>query len=715
MPVRDPITASSGSAEASYEGIEAQADSDRPQSQHGAEGDHDPSRDEVEKSKSETELSRVANRISEVDFQHEVTDEGSRPPLPPRPKNFDLLHPGGSLQRPTRPKFQSTPTTALSFTDIYTQSHQDGSRETFTAPVEPPSSGKSPRGFESIRKFKDWAGSEGDDSASIRSYAPTLETGGDVESLLSEVLERSEESSAWKILSSHVEKPDPFESIPYDDDSIIADFEQEFDELDELYKEGDNEGSKTQNAHIDKLLIDYIEQLLSLWKSKRKHFIILSSAGKPIYNRHGDDNLISGYIGIIQTVISFYENAKDRLKTFTAGTARFVVMAEGPLYLVAISKLGENEAQLRVQLEALYMQILSTLTLPTLTHLFSNRPSTDLRRPLQGTEPLLSALADTFTRGSPPTLLSALECLRIRKSHRQVINNTLLQKRCESLLYGLIVAGGRLVSVVRPRRHSLHPSDLQLIFNMLFEADGIKAGGGENWIPLCLPGFNKNGYLYMYVSFIDSADTESEAPDSETAHAKSGNHDEVAVLLISANKESFYDLRTMRDAVIQDLDANGSMAIIKSAVRHGRPSATDIVPGTVLHHFLYKSRANVQFAMPSYEPHFTTLLARRKLLSLYHTLHATVHAKNAHLKIHHCVSRGSVSLAWMAPLFELYCVAGPQASRNALAQSANKVLQWAQQEEERIFIIGGAVSNFLSYEGFYIFTDSITIGVLKKL
>lgn len=223
-------------------------------------------------------------------------------------------------------------------------------------------------------------------------------------------------------------------------------------------------------------------------------------------------------------------------------------MSEGPLYLVAISKLGESDSQLRVQLDALYMQILSTLTLPTLTHLFSNRPSTDLRRPLQGTEPLLSALADTFTRGSPPTLLSALECLKIRTSDRQVINNTLLKTRCDSLLYGLIVAGGRLVSVVRPKRHSLHPSDLQLIFNMLFEAEGVKAGGGENWIPLCLPGFNKNGYLYMYVSFLEAGDGND---DARSKDSERGRQDEVAVLLISAKKDSFFDLRKMRDAVVE--------------------------------------------------------------------------------------------------------------------------------------------------------------------
>jgi len=199
-----------------------------------------------------------------------------------------------------------------------------------------------------------------------------------------------------------------------------------------------------------------------------------------------------------------------------------------------------------MQLEALYMQILSTLTLPTLNRLFSVRPSTDLRRPLQGTESLLSSLADSFTRGSPSTLLSALECLTIRKSHRQTINNNLLKSRAESLLYGLVVAGGRLVSVVRPKKHSLHPGDLHLLFNMIFEADGVKTGGGESWIPVCLPGFNSAGYLYMYVSFLDLRSSADRGADKDT-----NKDDSVAIILISADKESFYALRDMRDSVVE--------------------------------------------------------------------------------------------------------------------------------------------------------------------
>ena len=275
---------------------------------------------------------------------------------------------------------------------------------------------------------------------------------------------------------------------------------------------------------------------------------------------------MSGHLGVLQTFISFFEGSDDQLKGFSAGSARLVVLSKVPLYLVAISKLGENDSQLRIQLEALYMQILSTLTLPNLSNIFSKRPSTDLRRPLQGTENLLSALADSFTRGSPSTLLSSLECLRLKNRHRQSINNIMLQAKCKSLLYGLLVAGGRLVSVIRPRTHSLHPGDLQLIFNMLFEAGGVKASEGENWIPMCLPGFNKNGYLHMYVSFLDVFD---EKEREEAQLSTTTKTDRIAILLISADKEGFYELREMRNKVVEVSSRARSLSLSLISAGHG--------------------------------------------------------------------------------------------------------------------------------------------------
>lgn len=585
----------------------------------------------------------------------------ARPPLPPRPSELSLMQTGSTTSHGsrglTRPDLMAGATTAVSMTDVNSFNRPDGSKELRTAPSRVSSS-------PSIRPSTSKGTSEvEEDTSSIRSYAPFGRSVQEAESIFDGEL-REEQG-----LSSPTSEGGLFERDPDNiQDEGDVDFDKEFEDI-------DDETVGEDVAH-------------SLWKAKRKHFIILSAAGKPIYTRHGSDAVISNYVGIIQTIISSFADNADQLRSFQADGVRFVVLSQTNLFLVGITSLPESEAQVRLQLDALYMQILSTLTLPTLTHIFSVRPSSDLRRPLQGTEVLLSSLADSFTRGSPSTLLSALECLKIRKSHRQVINNTMIKARVDDLLYGLVVAGGRLVSVIRPKKHSLHPSDLQLIFNMIFEAEGIKAGGGDSWVPICLPGFNKTGYLYMYVSFLDmGGDHVRELGENE----RIAQGDSVAIILLSANKESFEDLHSMKNYLVHEFRRNRSMHIIHSAVQAGRPAPTDIIAGTVLRHFLYKSKGNVQFFMPSYSPNFETLKQRRRLLSLYHKMHASVHAKHAAVKVVHSISTSATALAWVTPMFELYCVAGPSASRNALAQSANKVVQWVQREEERIFIIGGAV------------------------
>jgi hypothetical protein len=68
-----------------------------------------------------------------------------------------------------------------------------------------------------------------------------------------------------------------------------------------------------------------------------------------------------------------------------------------------------------------------------------------------------------------------------------------------------------------------------------------------------------------------------------------------------------------------------------------------------------------------------------------------LHAKPASLKVIHQISTTNIALAWSTPLFELYCVAPVTTSRAALAQAAMNVVQWVRREEERVFIIGGAV------------------------
>ena len=192
-----------------------------------------------------------ATSQSVLTSSHPDADDEHYPPSPPRPGNLDLLqegtYSGGSglskREQPSRPNLQSTATTALSRTDIHTQSYQDGSCETYAASVETTPRSKPAGVFGSIRRIQGLNGSEGGDSTSVKSYLPTSEAGGDVESLLGEVTGASQENSTWKLFSQQHEAPNPFDLIKFEDDEATVDFYREFDEIRCPESDEQNEGS----------------------------------------------------------------------------------------------------------------------------------------------------------------------------------------------------------------------------------------------------------------------------------------------------------------------------------------------------------------------------------------------------------------------------------------------------------------------------------------
>jgi hypothetical protein len=81
----------------------------------------------------------------------------------------------------------------------------------------------------------------------------------------------------------------------------------------------------------------------------------------------------------------------------------------------------------------------------------------------------------------------------------------------------------------------------------------------------------------------------------------------------------------------------------------------------------------------------------RRLVSLYSSLHTAVHNKTAHLKVHYACAKDAVALGWVTREYEVYCVAGAGSGRETVAKAAQEVVRWVRREEERVFIIGGAV------------------------
>lgn len=93
---------------------------------------------------------------------------------------------------------------------------------------------------------------------------------------------------------------------------------------------------------------DYMQS--AEWINQPKHVFVLSSAGKPIYSRHGnEDKLVTTY-GVLQVLVSVIQVEQDVIRAIHAGNTKFVFLIKGPLILVTISKTTESVSQLILQL-----------------------------------------------------------------------------------------------------------------------------------------------------------------------------------------------------------------------------------------------------------------------------------------------------------------------------------------------------------------------------
>ncbi|CAG8533827.1 3490_t:CDS:10, partial [Paraglomus brasilianum] len=322
------------------------------------------------------------------------------------------------------------------------------------------------------------------------------------------------------------------------------------------------------------------------WARHRKHFFILSSAGKPIYTRYGDESRISPYMGVVQAIVSFFADGDDSIKCINAGRHKLVFLLKAPLYLVAVSRTNESESQLRNQLSYLYNQIIYVVTSAHLTKVFEQRTNFDLRRLIAGTEVFLDNLSSTMG-DDLGFLFGSIECMRMNKELREKVATVVQSIKRKELLYAMLMTDNKLITLLRPRKHSLHPSDLHLIFNMVNGSSAFQAV--ESWIPLCLPKFNSKGFLHAYVSYITS---------------------NVCLLLVSPDKGMFFELAEAKSVVVEKLTLDGTLTFVEEIARNDGYAIADI-GAPALRHFLYKSKPHVQHTMPMFTPPYDNPRERR--------------------------------------------------------------------------------------------------------
>ena len=123
------------------------------------------------------------------------------------------------------------------------------------------------------------------------------------------------------------------------------------------------------------------------WELERKHIFILSSSGKPIFSRYGDEQELVTTFGLLQAVISITttsnsdnnnNNNTDQIKMIRAGNRKFIYYIKKSIYFILITSTNEPEIILIKHLKFLNKIILLVLT-SKVYDVYKKKSSADIR------------------------------------------------------------------------------------------------------------------------------------------------------------------------------------------------------------------------------------------------------------------------------------------------------------------------------------------------
>ncbi|EGG01936.1 uncharacterized protein MELLADRAFT_38883 [Melampsora larici-populina 98AG31] len=407
----------------------------------------------------------------------------------------------------------------------------------------------------------------------------------------------------------------------------------------------------------------------------RKYYI-LTSAGKPVWSteedcddKEGGDT--TGLMGLMQAVISIFEDDGDELRYIDSGSVKIAVMLKAPLYLLVVSNWGEPESTLRLHLEYLHLLIQSILSLRQLHQMFERRSNYDLRRTLSGTESIFRGMVDRL-QWDFSIMMSALEVFncdpKIRDRIGRIVN---LDTVARKLLYSIVLINGKVACLVRPKQHSVHPSDLHLIITTVLSSYSLQTS--ESWIPICLPGYNSTGFLHAYISFL---------PEPKSS---------IGLIFVSGDRNGFFNLKKWLER-IQNEEIWNELSLKLGGEGNGYSLEQVGIPG--LRHFVFKHKALVQVSFPIWEDDYLKLEDRRRLVTTYQKAYDLMHPKLSRVKddkrppitFIYLRNEGEAIIGWNTSTHELYMAVSPMLSKSAAISVAHSVVKWVKTRESSLFL-----------------------------
>eukprot|EP00742_Colponemidia_sp_Colp-10_P006152 GILJ01006585.1.p1 GENE.GILJ01006585.1~~GILJ01006585.1.p1 ORF type:complete len:452 (-),score=50.26 GILJ01006585.1:243-1550(-) len=401
------------------------------------------------------------------------------------------------------------------------------------------------------------------------------------------------------------------------------------------------------------------------WYKHKRHVLVLTSAGKPIYSRYGDESRLSGFTGTVAAIVgklsTYFKGGDDSVRYMRAGKHLFVFLLRGPVWLVAISCLGEGVAQLERMLHFVYQQIVCILT-ATFAKTLTARPNYDLRNLLGGTDVVLGNVV-RLSSYHPGFMLGAFSCLCLEPSVRHTTTSILRLVKSPEVVLVVLFSGSSVVSLLKKKNISIHAEDLLLVSNFVMSSKSLRAS--ESWTPICLPLYQSSAFFQAYVNFIAG---------------------DLCLLMLSTRSDAdhFYALSEFNTKITEELRSTGCLLAIEYTLENPGMHSGEL-PISELRHFIYKSEPLSQFYMSAFRPPYTGSSMEKALLRRYQQLHAKVVDASKSYRQLCWVTDTEMLFAWISADFQLLASFNPLTSKTAVVAACNKILRCMKQDEERLF------------------------------
>lgn len=205
----------------------------------------------------------------------------------------------------------------------------------------------------------------------------------------------------------------------------------------------------------------------------------------------------------------------------------------------------------------------------------------------------------------------------------------------QGILYALLVSHSSLVTLLRPKDHSIHPADLHILLSTIRSTYALRTPNSESWIPICLPRFNPRGFLHAFISYIDGGQVVDQIDSQEDT---AGTEDlGLGIVLLTTDKEGFFDMKEWKDHILEKLlqISTGLSTSVVSAhrdslytrihsavvpiIQSNTAATADKLPEALkireisnshhypnippIRHFWYKSKTHVQIFTPTFPSH----------------------------------------------------------------------------------------------------------------